>query len=103
MFENGNPQTLSALSSLLQGGGPQGYAPEDRVNQFFHAFGVQNIDPVARAKAMQLLQRQGVNMPMGLYSRQTTGQITPTGDVGNDIGGFYGQLMQQYPASPGQI
>jgi hypothetical protein len=102
MFENGNPQTLGALGALLQGGGVAGYKPEDRVNQFFNTFGAQNVDPVTRAKAMQLLMTRGINLPMGgggtAGTTGNTGMMTPSGDFqGGDGGNFYGNLMQNYP------
>jgi hypothetical protein len=86
MFENANPQARNNLLQMLIGGGPQGYAPEDRVANFFHTFGAQNIDPVTKAKAMQLLMQRGINMPMsgvGTAGASNSGGMTLGGETPN--------------------
>jgi hypothetical protein len=85
-FSNSNPQTTNNLLAMLIGGGPQGYRPEDRVNSFFKNFGVQDIDPVTKAKAMQLLVRSGINMPMsgaGTAGVSNSGGMTLNGSMPN--------------------
>ena len=87
MFEPGtiNDQARNNLLSLLQGS-PAGYSPETRVAQFFHQFGAQNVDPVTRAKAMQLLMSRGINMPAGgggTSGSTNTGNMTLSGEVPN--------------------
>lgn len=86
MFDNINPQARAGLLQLLVGNAPGGYAPEDRVSQFFHQFGVQHIDPLTKAKAMQLLQSRGINMPMGsggTAGASNSGDMTLAGEVPN--------------------